>query len=316
MSSAVRILVFSLLATILSACAKKEEQAAVVDEPEPAVVEIVARGLTFEMPSRINAGWNTFRFRNESPMVHFAVLEKMPAGKGLVEQQEQVAPIFQDGMDKLNEGDVDGAMAEFAKLPAWFHEIEFMGGPGLVAPGHTAETTVFLEPGSYLVECYVKTGGIFHSFNPSPDAYGMVYQFEVSDTLSAGEAPSADIEIKVSGESGFTVTGSPVAGKQVVAVTFEDQKVHENFVQHDLHLVRLEDDTRLETLSAWMDWSSPTGLESPAPATFIGGSNEMPAGSTAFLHLDLRPGRYAWIAEVPNPAGKGLLLEFTVAGAD
>lgn len=38
----------------------------------------------------------------------------------------------------------------------------------------------------------------------------------------------------------------------------------------------------------------------------------MPAGSTAYLTVHLTPGHYAWIAEVPDPAAKGMLKTFTV----
>ena len=59
-----------------------------------------------------------------------------------------------------------------------------------------------------------------------------------------------------------------------------------------------------------MDWTRVGGLETPAPARFVGGLNEMPAGSEAYLHLDLEPGRYAWIAEVPGAAALGMLQVF------
>ena len=52
------------------------------------------------------------------------------------------------------------------------------------------------------------------------------------------------------------------------------------------------------------------GLGEPAPATFVGGVHEMPAGYTAFFTVDLEPGRYAWIAE--SGAARGMVEEFTV----
>ena len=87
---------------------------------------------------------------------------------------------------------------------------------------------------------------------------------------------------------------------------------HENFVGHDVHLARLEDDTDLEQLAIWMDWSEPSGLETPAPVQFVGGVNEMPAGETGYVHVRLAPGRYAWIAEVPHSMQKGMLKTFVV----
>ena len=61
-----------------------------------------------------------------------------------------------------------------------------------------------------------------------------------------------------------------------------------------------------------MDWTQPTGLETPAPAEFLGGTHEMPAGGRAYFTVRLEPGRYAWIAEVPSPVEKGMLKTFTV----
>ena len=74
--------------------------------------------------------------------------------------------------------------------------------------------------------------------------------------------------------------------------------------------MRLEDDTDLAALGDWMNWIS--GLQTPAPAEFLGGTHEMPAGKTAYFSALLTPGRYALIAEVPDPAAKGMLLTFSI----
>lgn len=277
-----------------------------------AVVEVVARGLQFSAPDEIPSGWTTFRFRNESGMTHFAVIERLPQGVGIKEQQEQAAPIFQQGMDLLNAGDADAAAEKFAELPEWFGQIVFMGGPGLTGPGQVSETTVYLDPGTYLLECYVKTNGVFHSYNPAPDAYGMVHEFTVTETANGAPQPTADMRITISAERGIEVEGDPTPGEHTVLILFADQKVYENFVGHDVHLVRLGDDTDLERLAAWMDWSRPGGLETPAPAFFLGGANEMPAAHSAYYSFSLQPGHYAWIAEVPDPASKDMLKTFEV----
>jgi len=36
------------------------------------------------------------------------------------------------------------------------------------------------------------------------------------------------------------------------------------------------------------------------------------SGSVAYFTVDLSPGNYAWVAEVPDPQGKGMLETFTV----
>jgi hypothetical protein len=277
----------------------------------PNVMEVTAMGLEFQAPDQIPSGWVTFRLKNESEMTHFAVVERLPQGIGIAEQQTQVVPAFQKGMDRLNEGKAAEAQEAFGELPEWFSRVEFVGGPGLTAPGVTAQTTVYLEPGTYLLECYVKTVGTFHSYNPDPSAYGMVHEFEVKPASAAPE-PGADVTVTLSGERGIEVEGTLEPGEHTVAVRFESQKAHENFVGHDVHLARLEDGTDLEELATWMDWSHPDGLEDPAPVRFLGGCEEMPAGKTGYFTVTFEPGRYAWISEVPNPRGKGMLKVFTV----
>jgi hypothetical protein len=180
----------------------------------------------------------------------------------------------------------------------------------------TAEASVFLEPGTYLLECYVKTDGIFHSYNPDPSSYGMVHQFTVTEEPSGAAEPTATLHITLSSERGIEVDGDPRAGEHTVAVFFEDQVVHENFVGHDVHLVRLAADSDLQQLATWMDWRQPDGLETPAPVEFLGGTHEMAAGETAYFNARLEPGDYAWIAEVASPDEKGMLKTFTVSGEE
>ncbi|HEX6251202.1 MAG TPA: hypothetical protein VFZ56_07205 [Gemmatimonadaceae bacterium] len=276
------------------------------------MVEIVARGLQFEAPDEIASGWTTLRFRNESPMVHFALVQRLPDGVGIAEQQRQVAPVFQDGMNLLNAGETDAAMQKFGELPEWFGQIVYTGGPGLLSPGRTSESIVHLEPGTYLIECYVKTNGIFHSFNPDTLVYGMVHQLTVTDARSDASAPEPTVGLTISSDGGIETPPNVVAGEHTIAVRFEDQRAHENFLGHDVHLVRLGETTDVSRVAAWMDWTQRTGLETPAPAEFLGGTNEMPAGTTGYFTALLEPGRYAWVAEVPNPEDKGMLREFEV----
>lgn len=292
-------------------CAPAEGGGSASTQSAPGVVDVVARGLTFEMPDTIPSGWTTFRFVNESGYVHFGLVERMPDGYGVADQQEEVAPVFQAGMDLLAAGQVDSALAAFGDVPAWFGDIEFVGGPGLTSPGDTTTATVRLEPGTYLLECYVKTDGVFHSFNPDPSVYGMVHEFIVAGEDSGAVEPSGTVHIELSREAGMEVAGDLTAGEHTVAVHFKDQAAHENFVGHDVHLARLGD-VAIDTLGAWMDWTQPRGLETPAPVEFLGGVNEMPAGAIGYFTATLTPGLYAFVAEVPGSEEKGMLRTFTV----
>ncbi|MBD3646670.1 MAG: hypothetical protein HUJ31_04270 [Pseudomonadales bacterium] len=219
-------------------------------------------------------------------------------------------------MNWLSEGDTEAAGKKCGERPEGFGEIVFCGGPGLVAPGTVAQATVNLKPGTYLMECYVKTGGVFHSYNPEEGSWGMVHQFTVTDEASGAPEPEASLEMTISAERGIEITDDIKPGQHTVRVTFADQKIHENFVEHDVHLVRLEEDSDIDELETWMDWRVPKGLQTPAPVEFLGGLNEMPAGETGYFTVPLYAGHYAWVAEVPNAREKGMLKVFTVSDDD
>lgn len=310
------IYLFSML--ILFSCGQKSDQThsddaqavqEVIPDP-PGLVQVKAVGLTLEAPDEIPSGWTTFRLSNETDMIHFGYIYRVPEGKG-VEDHKLLASIFQNFMDDFNKKPRSAPDAG-VEIPGWFSKAVSNGGPGLISPREVAETTVFVEPGTYFIECYVKTNGVFHSYNPSPDGYGMVHVFTVTEESNTAQAPMPTINISVSGETGLNVSGDITAGNHVVGVNFLDQKVHENFAGHDVHLVRLSEGTNLDEVVAWMDWTQPTGLQTPAPAEFLGGTHEMPAGAMAYFQVDLEPGNYAWISEVPRSQEKGLLVEFEV----
>lgn len=315
----------ALAAFAMTACGDAPDDQANVEAPpaqEPAehvpqsaeasVLTLRAVGLQFEGPSRAPAGWTTIRFENVSGMAHFAVIERLPEGVTIEDQVREVVPPFQQGMDLLTAGDAEAAGAAFGQLPEWFGDVVFLGGPGLLSGGGTSEATVHLEPGRYTIECYVKTNGVFHSYNPVPGERGMVHELIVVAATGETEEPEANATLIISSD-GFELTGGELrTGANTIRAEFAGQTVYTNFVGHDAHIVRLSDETDLEELLSWMDWTSAGGLETPAPAVFVGGINEMPAGTHGYFTVDLEPGDYAFIAEIPNPRVSGFYLPFSV----
>lgn len=267
------------------------------------VVEIVTRGMAFYAPDEIPSGWTTVRLKNEGAVTHFALFNRMPEGYGIEDQLAEVAPVFVEGAELLYAGKMDEAMEVFGKLPEWSQRAVYVGGPGLLSPGHTAEVTMNLAPGTYVLECYVKTNGAFHP---------MAYEITVTGAETDGSAPEPTLELTISSEGGIETPDEVAAGTHTVAVHFADQTLHEHFLGHDVHLARLDDDTDLDALADWMSWATKEGLNTPPPAVFLGGTHEMPAGDTAYFTATLEPGRYAWVSEVPNPSAKGMLKTFTV----
>lgn len=272
----------------------------------PNIVEVSSTGMSFDLPDEIPSGWTTFRYHNDTGVTHFFIIERMPAGKTVEDAKAEVVPVFQEGMDLIIEGKFDEALAAFGALPAWYPQVVITGGPGLTAPGATSETTVHLEPGTYVIECYVKApDGTFHT------TYGMIVGLTVTGAVADARPPEPTLRVTMFNDR-LELEGTLRPGRHTIAVHFAEQTVHEHFLGHDVHLVRLEDDTDLAELNDWMNWAAPAGLTTTAPAAFMGGVQEMPAGSTGYFHTILRPGRYALIAEVPDPEGKNMLRIISV----
>ncbi|PWE18610.1 hypothetical protein DDZ18_03120 [Marinicauda salina] len=281
---------------------------------EANVLELRAVGLEFEGPGEIASGWTTIRLENASDMAHFAIVQRRPEGVTIEQQSEEVASVFQAGFDLLAAGEADAAMETFGGLPAWYADVVFLGGPGMVTGGETTEATVYLEPGSYTIECYVKTNGVFHSYNPDPEVLAMLHDLVVTEDDSGAPEPEADYALTVSSEGYAPGEGSLAAGANTIRVEFADQTAYGNFVGHDVHVVQLGEDVDRQAVIDWMDWTQPGGLETPAPAVFVGGLNEMPAGAAGYFTVDLEPGEYAFISETPAADEKALFLPFTIEG--
>jgi hypothetical protein len=143
---------------------------------------------------------------------------------------------------------------------------------------------------------------------------GMAKEIHVLDEDSGNTPPEADMEITISSTEGINYEGTITKGEHTFAVHYKDQIVHENFVGHDVNLVKLDDNADLKELEAWMNWATPIGLMDPVPdgVTFLGGTNDAPAGSTQYFEVDLAPGNYALISEVPNTSSKNMFKTFEV----
>lgn len=295
---------------------KDEEQNEVVSESSKEkeaagnkTVEIVTNAMEFKTRDQLESGWHTFKYKNNSNETHFVVFEKYPEGKGIENAKTELIPPFQEGMNAIISGNPEQANAAFAKIPEWFQEVEFTGGVGLISAKSEAQSTIYLEPGTYLIECYVKMpGGIFHS------TQGMIKEIKVTQADSSDVNIAEDYKISIDANNGITFDESISAGEKIFKVEFGEQKVHENFSKHDVHLVWVDPGADISKLNNWMNWANPEGLQTPAPEgfKFLGGMQEIKEGGTGYFTASLRPGTYALVSEVPDPQSKGMLKTFTV----
>ncbi len=279
------------------------------EKSEPGVVEVVTNAMDFQLVKSIPSGWTTFKYRNQSSDTHFFILEKYPEGKNITNASKDIIPVFQRAMDSITAGKTEAGMAIFQNFPEWFHEVVIVGGTGMIAPGKIAQSTVNLEPGTYLVECYVKmNSGMFHS------SMGMLAELTVTSEKNGKEPPVPTSEINISSTKGIEFKNELQTGRQTFKVNFLDQIAYPNFVGHDVHLVKLTPEADLKTLEKWMNWLDPKGLISPLPTgfEFMGGIQDMPGGNSGYFTVNLTEGRYAFISEIPDASKHKMLKEFKI----
>lgn len=269
------------------------------------VVEVTARDFAFQAPDTLAAGWTTFRMTNAGEQDHFMFLQRLPDGKTFDDYISEVGGAFVRTMRARQAGLAKPAAVDtlVAALPPWYLAgMTPTGGVGMLSPGQSAQATVRLEPGTYVMECYVKRpDGRFHS------ELGMERPVVVMSAPAAGAAPTSTDAITLTNDS-IRAPASLTSGTHTFAVRYLEQP--QGGLGNDVHVVRLDGGDDLPALERWMDWLEVGAFRAPAPATFVGGVQEMPAGDTAYFTVSLSPGRYAWISEAPVEQGKS--LEFTV----
>jgi len=266
--------------------------------------------MEFQAPDTIPSGWTTWKYINKSVQPHFILIDDYPDSITVKEFKKELLPPFGEGITLLYEGKKEEAFAAFGKIPEWYSGTKWPGGVGLVSPGQTAETTLNLKPGYYIMECYVKmSNGMFHT------NMGMYKELIVSDEKSSLKEPTADFSIDISIENGIVFDPPEKAGTYMFSVNFIDQKKYENFEGHDINLVKIDANADITKIEIWMNWLNLNGLIDPVPEgfTFLGGVNDSPAGTKAYFKAKLKPGKYALISEVPNASSKNLLKTFEVS---
>lgn len=167
------------------------------------------------------------------------------------------------------EADVKAVIESGREPPGWFEDVA--GVPGL-SPGESITVTRTLEPGTYVFMC----------FFPDPEgtphaALGMYEVFTISGDSGAA-LPQPDAVIAAT-EDALEISALS-AGTQVIEFRNEGTEPHE------LILVAFEPGKTVRDVETWIE----SGYPGEPPATFVGGMQTIPAGSSVFLTVDLDPG--------------------------
>jgi hypothetical protein len=304
-----RTLIYNFAIVFIFACFLQQQTHAQIhssdaDHSEHSIT-ILAEDYAFQAPNQIPSGWTAIQYENHGNEPHFILLAKIPDGHTFDEYASDVVRPFNEIWHAVRD---DGISAEEVMerlgtdLPGWFWAIEFVGGSGIISPGLSSEIALNLEPGTYALECYVKTGdGELHSME------GMLRELTVTETPSESAAPEADIQVTLSNFE-MDIQGSLTPGSHTVSVHIKENP--EEGFGHNVHVTRLEPDTDVDELVQWMNFFDVEGLMAPDPTTFLGGMHLLPVGQTGYFNVELEPGRYLFISEYT--AHLGVMKEVTV----
>lgn len=248
-------------------------------DPTTRVAVVHAKDFAFDAPDTVTAGWTTFHLVNEGPSLHHVSLVRIDSGKTVA--------------------DFQAAMKVQGPPPAWIVEA---GGPNAPSPGGSVDGTLKLEPGTYMILCFVDIpGGVPHFMK------GMARPLTVLPaTAAAGSEPTADVSVDLA-DYAFTPSATMTGGKHTFKVANKGPQVHE------LELVRLAPGKTVKDLAAWV--AKPEG---PPPADALGGISGMHSGMTEYFTADLTPGNYAMLCFIPDAKDNkphlqhGMIREFSV----
>ena len=303
-----------LLITIFTSCKNNNQKYSVKESIDSTAksqnyIEVVTTGMDFELINEIQSGWTTFKYINNSEDPHFFIFEKMPEGIGIEDYKKDLIPPFMAAFTHFDKGNVEAGMKEFEKIPEWFNKVELGGGVGLTSPHTVSESTIYLYPGVYVMECYVRMpNGLAHAF------MGMIKELVVKEENNNQKLPLSDFEISLSSENGISFVDSLKVGDYSLSVNFEDQKQYETMLGHDINLVKLENEQLLNSLNNWINAADIKAFRTPAPKglIFLGGVEDLPSGSKGFFNVSLEKGNYVLISEIPDALQRKMYKTFKV----
>jgi len=282
----------------------------VIGQSPKTVVHVEAMDHAFDVDAsnELPSGWITFVLSNQmASEMHEISMVALPDGvthddylTDYMTAWDTLLREYQDGV--VDRSGISDRVNEM--LPAWSVGLRYINARGLVSPGRTAERTVYLTPGKYLLVCWLKTeDGIIHIMQ------GMHWEFTVKENAADSPVPNPESRITLH-ENNIEVDWEPVMGKHSFEVELSKNPSGLSY-HNNLHLVRVEEETDLDNVIEWMDWYKVGGLRSPSPVESLGGIGVERMAGTAYFSINItEPGKYAWIVFVSQ--SQGLYKTFTV----
>lgn len=266
-------------ALVLIGCSKNDKKGdATAQKVQPPIIVVTATDFAFAGPDTIQSGPNVIRLVNQGAETHHISMFRLDS-----------AHTVQDLM----------ALPPGAN-PAWLVAV---GGPNAATPGDSVRATLNLEPGNYVMLCFISGPDQKPHFMK-----GMVRPLTVvAATGPVAQEPSADVIMTLK-DYGFDIAPAITAGRKTIRVNNAGPQGHE------IVLVRLQAGKTMQDFANWTNT-----MQGPPPGELINGVSGLSPGQHAFFTNNYTPGTYGLICFVPdNKDGKphflhGMITDITVS---
>ncbi|MBV9169831.1 MAG: hypothetical protein JOZ81_07085 [Chloroflexi bacterium] len=244
-------------------------------------VQIDASDFAFNAPETLTAGVATIHLTNQGQEAHHAQLLRLQDGMSF---DQFTTALQQEG---------EGALAL----------VSGEGGPGTVGPAGSMDVTLDLKPGTYVLACFIAgPDGVPHLMK------GMLKPIEVTPSSEPAAAQPQAKSTFTMRDFSFDMPSTLKAGKATYKVVNQGPQMHE------LNILKLAPGKTAADALAWEE--APAG---PPPFEAAGGMNAFSTSGSGYMTLDLQPGNYLAICNVPDPASGaahshlGMIKNFTVS---
>lgn len=275
-------------------------------------VTVTGKDFSFDVPAQVQGGYIDVVLKNDGKEIHQAQIAKLHDGVTF----DQLKSALEEGPEKA------------------FPLVGFRGGPNAILPGASGETIDLLDAGTYALICFIAGADHIPHYMK-----GMIAQFEVTGEGTGSTEPTASVTVTAK-DFAYLMPDQVPAGQQIWEMFNNGPEPHE------MALMTLEPNIPVDQVIAiYESISAPpatpaagatpmAGMTTAGGATPMvasggtlpfapaGGINALDPGIPGWMVLDLQPGRYLALCNVPDPkTGKphfelGMYKEFTVtAGA-
>lgn len=254
---------------------------------EPAAVvlpeiKVDAADYSYTTPETVNAGWVRVTLTNSGAEPHHVQFLRL--NDGVTAQQ------FEDALKQA-----EGPALAMTKQ---------VGGVGAIHPGGSASAVINLPAGEYIILCFIPSPGDHMAHHTR----GMIKSLTVQPASgpSASE-PKADMTVHLK-DFMFEMPDSLTAGPLIIQVINDGPEAHE------FNILRLADGKTTNDVMQFLG-----GAGGPPPFAPVGGMNGLDTGVIGYAELNLAPGTYVAICNIPSPKAEGhphftlgMIKEFTV----